>query len=233
MQTQKSSILTKVLCLSLMAFSFWGCEQEYSGTMNINERISLKDKKGRPIDLNVSAFNTKISVNGKMVIVRVPDAKGKMQKVEFVHKQKDPNKDHLIVPASVSGQDFDLEAIRDVQYDTNILSETRESCQECVATREICGYEDGGSSCTEVKECDPQEPTQCAVRNVCRDNPDRWVCHTVCDRYFYGTQLVTQSMTTKTVNGHLLLKKQTNQVVAQFFSQKVSNDYNTRRGVCE
>lgn len=200
--------------------------------MTVNSPLLLNDSKGRPVDVQVGAFDTKVSISKNKLKLEVKDAAGKMRKIEMKHGLKTDKIDEVTIPGSQSGQQYDLTARRVKNVDRQITNEYEESCSECVESREVCGYEGGGTSCSNVTECNPNDPSQCKTRQVCDTEQPVYRCHTECSRYFYGNQTVTKYITTKTTDVIVVLQNAAVGQAAQFVARKVDTDKSTSYGSC-
>lgn len=225
----------KVLMVAVCGLVLSGCDDEIKGTMTVNSPLSLKDSKGKIVEVNAGAFETKVSLSKDKLKFQMQDSSGKMRKIELSHGVADASTGDIAIPAAQSGQAYDVYARKAQDVQTQVVSESSRSCSQCVDTRQQCGYEGGGQSCSNVTECNPNDQSQCKTRQVCHTQPSRYVCHTVCDRYFYGNEEVTRYQTTKTTSVLVSLKNAGSAAAdnaAQFVASKVSQSTSTSVGSC-
>lgn len=225
----------KVLMAAVCGLVLSGCDDEIKGTMTVNSPLSLKDSKGNAVAVNAGAFETKVSISKDKLKFQMLDQSGKMRKIELAHGVADITTGDIAIPAAQSGQNYDILARKTQDVQTQVLSESTRSCSECVDTGRECHYEGGGQSCSDVTECNPNDPSQCKTRQVCRNEPQQYVCHEVCNRYFYGSEDVTQYQTTKTTNVLVAIKEAGSasaQNAAQFVASTVKQSTSTSVGSC-
>ncbi len=226
------SQMKKALVIASCGLALMGCKEEFQGTMGVNVPLSLKDKKGNEVLVNAGSFATKLSLDSKNLKIEIPDSSGKVRKIEMKHGLQDKDINEISIPASLSGQIYDLVGQRSVNISSQTISSGSRSCSECVDHREACGYEGGGQSCSNVTECDPNGSGQCKTRQVCHTEQPVYRCHTVCDRYFYGSEDVTRYQTTETTSVVVMLKNAASELVAQFNASKAKVSNSTSVGSC-
>lgn len=227
--------LKKVLMVAVCGLAMTGCDDEIKGTMTVNSPLSLKDSKGKAVEVNAGAFETKVSISKDKLKFQMLDQSGKMRKIELKHGVADAVTGDISIPAAQSGQAYDVYARKAQDVQTQVISQSSRSCSECVDTRQECGYEGGGQTCENVTECNPNDASQCKTRKVCRDVAPVYRCHTVCDRYFYGYEDVTRYQTTKTTSVLVSLKNAGSaspENAAQFAASSVKTSTSTSVGSC-
>ncbi len=134
----KFGSVKKVLMVAVCGLVLSGCDEEIKGTMTVNSPLSLKDSKGKAVEVNAGAFETKVSLSKDKLKFQMLDQSGKMRKIELKHGVADAASGEISIPASQSGQAYDVYARKSQDVQTQVISESSRSSYESYDTRQQC-----------------------------------------------------------------------------------------------
>jgi hypothetical protein len=171
--------------LLLVGLLLMGCD-DLSGTLQVSQTLTLKDKKGKAVQIEPGVIQAKLDYDeddGKKEIeLKWEDARGKNQKVKFLVPSSmniPKNEGHFELPAAQSGQAYDLVG--------DITTDVRESGP--IQGSESCTYTDIQRVCRIIRE---------------QDRRGRWHEYERChDEYVtrYGRREITYHTTTTKISG--------------------------------
>ncbi len=157
-------LVKTTIALSFLLFT--ACK-DLKGSVVANETFSLKSDG--LIEIQPGTYGSEIKIQSKKrinVILNLPQGKQ-----TFVFNTKTNLKnikpgDHISIPASESGQPVDIDGTYNVTSDTSSTERSVESCTY-FTSEYVCRMISNPPSCQTVTECDPQNPGQCATREIC------------------------------------------------------------------
>ncbi len=227
----------KKICITLSAvFALFltSCE-ELNGYITAHSALIMKTRSGDKVTLpagSVTNMQIKIAGEQKMkLIFQSPSGSRQVVKIKTDFNLKDlRNGDKVRIPASKTGQTFDIEGVyKDATSYTDTYTGI-ESCQQNYTTRE-CHDVAIPRSCQTVTECNPANPTQCKTREKCTGGGYQNQCRDV-TRTHYGQREVSYHYRNNEVNFDMVLLTGS-KIVGKISSSKDSNNkVYSYQGVC-
>lgn len=165
------------LIVAAVLLTLTSCK-DLSGSLSVIEAISLKNDSKGMVAIQPGTYSGSLKVNSKRKInLELNLANGKNT---FIFKTSQNLKDlksgdRIQISASTSGQPYDVDGVYMVNTSQSDLQRTNESCTY-ETTEYRCRRVTTPRSCQVVKECDPQNPDQCAEREVCSGGDTSDVC---------------------------------------------------------
>lgn len=211
-----------------------GCK-DLEGVLSVREKINLKADDGRQFQIPAGNYSGALKVSSKKKVNLELKFDKKIGKATFAFKtdqdlKKLKSGDRIQVSAKTSGQAYAIDGIYNVNTTSTHPQRSIESCTYTTVEWR-CRNVTTPRVCRVVKECHPNNPSQCQERNVCTGGETRQQCgnENVSHRgdqeveYYYST-------TTESVRLQLVADQK---AVSDFSGSDSSTDkHYTYKGIC-
>jgi hypothetical protein len=171
--TLSKTMITALMGLSLMT----GCK-DFEGAVEVGQAIALKESR-QDVAIPAGRYSAKVEIQSKKKVnLKLKLSDGEEHVFLFKTKQnlKDLKPgDSLIIPASDSGQKYDVIGKYTVDHANSEIQAGNESCT-WYENVYMCWIEHTPRICETVTECNPANPSQCKTRTVCRGGEAYEVC---------------------------------------------------------
>lgn len=227
----KKSYLLVSLCLLSLLIS--GCK-DLNGSIEVLQSLKLKSSSGDLFEVAAGSHRVQLKVNSKKKFDLIVTTVNGEQTATFKTNQnlkKIQSGQRLQMSSDVSGQPVNLDGVYLVK---NENSENRRTIESCTyyTTEYRCRMETTPQQCTNVTECNPQNPSQCETRNVCSGGITQQVCGDVQIPHS-GDQEVEYYYSTQTESVEMDLLSASNLSVAKVLaSDSKSDKHYTYQGIC-
>lgn len=222
----------KKLLLGLLAgLAFTGCEP-LEGVLVTNQPIQLKDRSGDKITITGQQhIKLKMNQESKMKLILHLSSGRHVIPIKTNFNVSDiRNGDKIFIPASFSGQPYDISGIYHDQYTTSDRYSSVESCS-WNTHQTVCENVLIKGRCITVTECNPNNPSQCKTRQKCDNDRYERQCRDLV-RTHYGQQDVTFHYSNNSVNFDINLISN-GKIVAQLSpNRSASSKIYDYKGLC-
>lgn len=182
---------TQLFVASLCLFGLSACK-DFGGMLSVQEKITLlkdvqndssgwvdEEEEDPRTDIQPGSYSAKLIIQGKKSIgLRVNIAKRNSPTFTFKSDKSLKNLrsgDLIQISAAKSGQPYDVDGIYTSETTSSPIENAFESCTYTVQEYR-CHEETEPQQCERVRQCNPENPTECVDHVMCTGGSTKSVC---------------------------------------------------------